>query len=748
MAELQIRAILKDEFSAAAQKIIQELGQITTQSTAAGAAMRTGMSSALPTAEAVTESLGRQNAQLRAQIAAYRDPAGKAYLDEQKRLKEEVDRLTGAIKTQDSAIKSQSPVVQESGLQWANLASKYFMVSQGIQMVGGAIGSLVENSAKWESTRKSLEAVEGSAEKAAVTIDRLVEEAAAPGLDLMPLQKGYLGFRAMNYEGDRAIHIMKSLGNAIALAGGGGEQFASVNRQILQMLGKGRILQEDISVIAESLPRIRTLMLEAFGTGSVEAIRESGVSAEEFVNKIVEAADKLPQALDTINNQLDNSATAWSQFKAAIVPDGLVKGSLEGWTNELQALTAIITGVTHPLQTARDLFRDVSAVFDKYGGVSNAQLRRAKEIEQTTGIKADFTLYGSGMMSGQGAAQSFAAAQENAVKATEAQEKALAAAKKQLGKTSLDVAIQNVRDEWGARLREFKVGSEEYKTLLAAQLQAEADIRKSFAKKSAPSSADRSFERQASVNVVGGQLADNIGVAGQNVAIKLDEMLRRDVDKALADEQKRKADDAKDRKDENDALIRESKDIEKQITDFDRKEAERRYKIWEDEWQRRSDLARNYADTLSSTMASAYTDIWVNGRNAFDSIYDAFSEMITKMAIEMAAKATIFAAFSAFGGGGLLGGAGSFIFGARASGGVTFPGVSYQINEDPYTGRGGEVFRPSTGGTISPNRSGSEGGTTLHFHFGSGISSHDRGAIMRAVKIATKTREISPSRGL
>ena len=48
MAELQIRAILKDEFSAAAQKIIQELGQITTQSTAAGAAVRTGMSSALP----------------------------------------------------------------------------------------------------------------------------------------------------------------------------------------------------------------------------------------------------------------------------------------------------------------------------------------------------------------------------------------------------------------------------------------------------------------------------------------------------------------------------------------------------------------------------------------------------------------------------------------------------------------------------------------------------------------------------
>ena len=743
MAELQIRAILKDEFSAAAQKLIRELGQIGAQGSAAGAAMRSSMSSALPTVEAVNESLGRNVAQLRAQAVAYKSPEGARYLSEQKRLREEIDRLTGSMKEQE-------PAIQKTGIQWTDLTAKYFMVSQGIQMVGGAIGSLVENSAKWESTRKSLEAIEGSAEAASNTIDRLVKEAAAPGLDLMPLQKGYLGFRAMNFEGDRAIHIMKSFGNAIALAGGGGEQFASVNRQILQMLGKGRVLQEDISIIAESLPRIRTLMLDAFGTGSVEAIRESGVSAEEFVNRIVEAADKLPPALDTINNQLDNSATAWSQFKAAIVPDGMIKGSLEGWTNELQALTAIITGVTHPLKTARDLLRDVRAEIDKRGDVSNAQLRRAKEIEQTTGIKADFTLYGSGMMSGQGAAQSFAAAQEKAVKATEAQEKALAAAKKQLGKTSLDVAIQNVRDEWGARLREFKAGSEEYKTLLAAQLQAEADIRKSFAKKGAPSSADRSFERAASLNVIGGQLSDNIGVAGQNVAIKLDEMRRKDVDKALADEQKRKADGIKEREKENEALIRESKDIEKQITDFDRKEAERRRKIWEDEWQRRSNLARNYADTLSSTMASAYTDMWVNGRNAFDSIYDAFSEMITKMAIEMAAKATIFAAFSAFGGGGLLGGASSFIFGARATGGVTLPGVRYRVNEDGYNGGGGEMFRSSSAGTISPNRGGGGGGggNVQHFHFAAGTSRADRGAIIRSIKIATKSRENSVARGI
>ena len=119
----------------------------------------------------------------------------------------------------------------------------------------------------------------------------------------------------------------------------------------------------------------------------------------------------------------------------------------------------------------------------------------------------------------------------------------------------------------------------------------------------------------------------------------------------------------------------------------------------------------------------------------------------------MAAKATIFAAFSAFGGGGLLGGASSFIFGARATGGVTLPGVRYRVNEDGYNGGGGEMFRSSSAGTISPNRGGGGGGgggggNVQHFHFAAGTSRADRGTIVRAIKIATKSRENSVARGI
>jgi len=142
-------------------------------------------------------------------------------------------------------------------------------------------------------------------------------------------------------------------------------------------------------------------------------------------------------------------------------------------------------------------------------------------------------------------------------------------------------------------------------------------------------------------------------------------------------------------------------------------------------------------------MASAYTDIWVNGRDVFASLYDAFSEMITKMAIEMAAKATIFAAFSAFGGGGLLGGASSFIFGARASGGAMFPGVAYNINER----QGGELFRPASAGMVSPNYRGeNSSGDTIHIHLSGGATQADADRIARTIQIQKRTRQTTVTR--
>ena len=60
---------------------------------------------------------------------------------------------------------------------------------------------------------------------------------------------------------------------------------------------------------------------------------------------------------------------------------------------------------------------------------------------------------------------------------------ALKEADKTLAKGSLDIAIQGVKDEWKSRIDLFKAGTPEYLKEVKAEAEAEAEVRKSFAKK-------------------------------------------------------------------------------------------------------------------------------------------------------------------------------------------------------------------------------------------------------------------------
>lgn len=691
MADLQIRAILKDEFSAAAQKLIRDLGQIGAQGSAAGAAMRSGMSSALPTVEAVNESLGRNVAQLRAQAVAYKSPEGARYLSEQKRLREEIDNLTKSG--------------EQQGMTWANIASKYYLVAQAASFAAGVTGSLVEAASKYEMIRARLNAAEKSDALGGKDFETIQELAKKPGLGFEQAAATFATLRGMKVTAAETTKLISGIAAANASAAGTAEQFGGVMYQIQQSVSLGRLMAEDLRPIMQQIPTLGAAIQESFGASQAEQLNErlktSGMNVRDFWLKVAELGQNLPATGETISNNLDNMGDAWVRLRAALTDTEAIKSATG-------ALASFIETAAKSIE------------------FHSQEVELRKKAEKSLGIRTTKTnaLTDAGFAEG--------AADEAKIRAEMIrlrQEAAWAAMNEEY-----DKAEREDQERWDKQVKKD----------LDAWEQKQKEKRDKFQKKW---DEDRAQERADAINKAEQDRANK----NQILRMKLgssDGLIKSE--SYMRDDKKQDDDYWKTRDKENDALIRESKDIEKQITDFDRKEAERRSKIWEDEWQRRSNLARNYADTLSSTMASAYTDMWVNGRNAFDSIYDAFSEMITKMAIEMAAKATIFAAFSAFGGGGLLGGASSFIFGARATGGVTLPGVRYRVNEDGYNGGGGEMFRSSSAGTISPNRGGGGGGggNVQHFHFAAGTSRADRGAIVRAIKIATKSRENSVARGI
>jgi tape measure domain-containing protein len=173
----------------------------------------------------------------------------------------------------------------------------------------GAGAAAVTSFAKFEKLELSLKALAEEGEDTAATFKRLQEIAQLPGISLEQAAKGAAQLRAVGFEGAQAEEILKGLSKAVTLSGEGPEQLGSVVRQLVQMSSKGRILQEDLSVIQENVPSIGIAIQDAFGTNNIEAIRATGVSAQQFTAEIIKAIsvnEKFQKAQGGLSNEFDN----------------------------------------------------------------------------------------------------------------------------------------------------------------------------------------------------------------------------------------------------------------------------------------------------------------------------------------------------------------------------------------------------------------------------------------------------------
>jgi tape measure domain-containing protein len=173
-----------------------------------------------------------------------------------------------------------------------------------------AVGAAAVTSfAKFEKMELSLKALAEEGENTSETLARLREIALLPGISLEQAAKGAAQLRAVGFEAAQAEEILKGLSKAVTLSGEGPEQLGSVVRQLVQMSSKGRILQEDLSVIQENVPSVALAIKDAFGTNNIEAIRATGVSAQQFTAEIIKAIstnEKFQKATGGLSNEFDN----------------------------------------------------------------------------------------------------------------------------------------------------------------------------------------------------------------------------------------------------------------------------------------------------------------------------------------------------------------------------------------------------------------------------------------------------------
>lgn len=169
-----------------------------------------------------------------------------------------------------------------------------------------------------ESLTLALKSQLGTADAAAKEFDKLNEAAKKPGLGLEQAVRGSVRLQGVGLAADEARNILIEMGNAIAATGGSAQELDAVTKQFSQMISKGRVLQEDVSVLSENMPGLAGLMQKAFGTQSVEAIRNMGVSGKEFVLQITKAAEALPRVEGGIKNGIGNAMDSLKQSAAKV----------------------------------------------------------------------------------------------------------------------------------------------------------------------------------------------------------------------------------------------------------------------------------------------------------------------------------------------------------------------------------------------------------------------------------------------
>lgn len=216
--------------------------------------------------------------------------------------------------------------------------------SQAVMTLARAYASAVQEAAKWEKYQVALTTMEGSAVAAERALSDLYAIAKAPGIDLEGANKSYLQLRAIGIEGERAKNIISQFANTVARSGGGGVEFERVNRQLVQMLANGRVLESELKWMKESMPELAKLMQQTFGTTSAEGIRNLGISAEEFVDKLTVAMSELPRAQETLTTAIENTHTAWSKLKASFVDTDAVKSSLNALTSIMEKIVDLKAG--------------------------------------------------------------------------------------------------------------------------------------------------------------------------------------------------------------------------------------------------------------------------------------------------------------------------------------------------------------------------------------------------------------------
>lgn len=231
----------------------------------------------------------------------------------------------------------------------ANMASLGQSLSQNVSLPMSVAGGFALAAAgQFEELRLAMQTTfvgaGRSISESNAELENLRQAAMAPGLDFEQAVRASIRLQNVGKSAEDARGIIVELANAVAMSGGSADDLGEVTRQFAQMTAKGRILQEDLSILQERMPVLSKVMKDTFGTVSADALRKAGVSADEFIGKITDALRQMPRVEGGIPNAFVNMRSAAQQLAVTVGEDLArsldIKGVAERVAAGIDGLTA------------------------------------------------------------------------------------------------------------------------------------------------------------------------------------------------------------------------------------------------------------------------------------------------------------------------------------------------------------------------------------------------------------------------
>lgn len=286
--------------------------EITQKAAEAARAESAALSSTLPSVRGVTDALGQQTAQLRAQRDAMKTDEYQKYAAQQKAIRAEIEQMTAPQ--------------QQNASGWLTMgnAVRGFVAVQAVGYIKSMGGAIFDATAEMQSLRMGMTAVMKSSTLANAELERLKETAKLPGLGYAEAIRMSVSLQSAGFSAEQARKSMEAFGNALATVGKGKADLDGVGLALTQIMSKGKVSAEEINQIAERVPQIRVAMQDAFGTASTEMIQAMGLSSGQFIRGVTDELGKLEKVTGGLKNGTENLSDAWMQFKANVGGSGSV----------------------------------------------------------------------------------------------------------------------------------------------------------------------------------------------------------------------------------------------------------------------------------------------------------------------------------------------------------------------------------------------------------------------------------------